>query len=105
MSFAGRALRRSLLACFGLAVTGALVGCEAKASSGSAQATNEPAVLRYQGSPGIVSPPELAEDLGLLGPVHLKLVSSTSSGPQSIQAVATNDTDFGGAFNGAVLKL
>jgi ABC-type nitrate/sulfonate/bicarbonate transport system substrate-binding protein len=61
--------------------------------------------LRYLASPGTVSPPELAEDLGYLAPVKLVYVSSTTSGPQSIQTAVTGDTDFGSAFNGAILKL
>jgi ABC-type nitrate/sulfonate/bicarbonate transport system substrate-binding protein len=61
--------------------------------------------LRYQGSAGLVTFPELAEDLGYLAPVTLKFVGNTISGPQDIQAVATGDTDFGMAFNGAIIKL
>jgi ABC-type nitrate/sulfonate/bicarbonate transport system substrate-binding protein len=56
-------------------------------------------------APGNVSPLELAEDLGYLAPLKLEYVSSTTSGPQSIQAVVTGDVDVGSAFNGAVLKL
>jgi len=100
------AVRRALaLACLGLGLPWGLLGCQGKASSASVHGGVEPSVLRYQGSPGAVSAPELAQDLGFLAPLRLEFVSSTSSGPQSIQAVATNDTDFGGAFNGAVLKL
>jgi ABC-type nitrate/sulfonate/bicarbonate transport system substrate-binding protein len=61
--------------------------------------------LRYQGFAGQVTFPELAEDLGYLAPVRLKYVGATISGPQDIQTVMTRDIDFGGAFNGAVLKL
>jgi len=61
--------------------------------------------LRYLAAPGTVSPPELAEDLGYLAPLKLVYVSSTTSGPQSIQTAVTGDTDFGSAFNGAILKL
>jgi len=61
--------------------------------------------LRYQGNNGIITPAELAEDLGYLAPVRLSFVGSTISGPASVQAVVTGDTDFGGAFNGAVIKL
>ncbi|MET0413795.1 MAG: ABC transporter substrate-binding protein [Polyangiaceae bacterium] len=61
--------------------------------------------LRYQGNNGTVQPAELAEELGYLAPLRLEFVGSTVSGPQSIQAVVTGDTDFGGAFNGAVIKL
>jgi ABC-type nitrate/sulfonate/bicarbonate transport system substrate-binding protein len=61
--------------------------------------------LRYQGNNGTVTPAELAEDLGYLAPIRLSFVGSTVSGPASVQAVVTGDTDFGGAFNGAVIKL
>lgn len=61
--------------------------------------------LRYQGFTGQVTYPELAEDLGFLAPIKLKYVGNTISGPQDIQSVVTGDTDFGGAFNGAVIKL
>jgi ABC-type nitrate/sulfonate/bicarbonate transport system substrate-binding protein len=49
--------------------------------------------------------PELAEDLGYLSPIRLKWVGNTISGPQDIQSVVTGDTDFGGAFNGSIIKL
>ncbi len=61
--------------------------------------------LRYQGSVGAVTLPELAADLGYLGNVTLKWIGNTISGPQDIQAATTGDTDFGGAFNGAIIKL
>ncbi|WP_336854954.1 ABC transporter substrate-binding protein [Sinomonas albida] len=81
----------------------ALSGC-----SGSAAATGsggEVTELRYQGSANSVTLPELAEDLGYLGNVKLKWVGNTTSGPQDIQSAATGQTDFGGAFAGAVVKL
>lgn len=61
--------------------------------------------LRYQGWTGQVLFPELAVDLGYLAPIHLKWVGNTISGPQDIQSVVTGDTDFGGAFNGSIVKL
>jgi ABC-type nitrate/sulfonate/bicarbonate transport system substrate-binding protein len=61
--------------------------------------------LRYQGWAGRVIFPELAEDLGYLASLKLKWVGNTYSGPQDIQATVTGDTDFGGAFNGAIEKL
>ncbi|WNR43649.1 ABC transporter substrate-binding protein [Paenibacillus roseipurpureus] len=67
--------------------------------------TPEVTELRYQGSVGAVTYPELAEDLGYLAPLKLKFIGNTISGPQDIQSVVTGDTDFGGAFNGAIVKL
>ncbi|MEV0235304.1 ABC transporter substrate-binding protein [Nonomuraea sp. NPDC050786] len=77
------------------------------AACGTAQANpeKEVKVLRYQGNVGTVTFPELAEALGYLGDVKLKWVGNTTSGPQDIQSAATGQTDFGGAFNGAVIKL
>jgi ABC-type nitrate/sulfonate/bicarbonate transport system substrate-binding protein len=61
--------------------------------------------LAYQGSTGSVTLPELAADLGYLEGVKLDWVGDTISGPQDIQSAATRQTAFGGAFNGAVVKL
>jgi ABC-type nitrate/sulfonate/bicarbonate transport system substrate-binding protein len=74
-------------------------------SKDPAHAGFETLELRYQGFAGQVTFPELAEDLGYLAPLRLKYVGATISGPQDIQTVLTGDIDFGGAFNGAVLKL
>lgn len=83
-------------------------GCqrsEASASAAGASAEFERVSLRYQGFAGQVTYPELAEDLGYLAPIRLEYVGNTISGPQDIQTVVTRDIDFGGAFNGAVIKL
>lgn len=94
--------RRLLGGLSGLAATSVLSGC----SFGSA-ATREPRtnVVRYQGWSGEVLHHELAEDLGLLGDVQLEWIGNTTSGPQDIQATVTGDTDVGGAFNGAIIRL
>jgi ABC-type nitrate/sulfonate/bicarbonate transport system substrate-binding protein len=84
-----------------IAVT-AMPGCGS--ASGAADGT-QVKELRYQGWVGQVLLPELAEDLGYLGDVKLKWIGNTISGPQDIQAATTGDTDFGGAFNGAIVKL
>jgi ABC-type nitrate/sulfonate/bicarbonate transport system substrate-binding protein len=86
----------------GLVGTAALAAGCGSSSGGSAKKTTR---LRYQGSVGSVTPPELAADLGYLGPVTLDWVGNTTSGPQDIQSAATGQTEFGGAFNGAVAKL
>ena len=62
-------------------------------------------VLRYQGQAALVTYPELAEDLGYLAPLRLNWIGNTISGPQDIQAAVTKDVDFGGAFNGSIIKL
>jgi ABC-type nitrate/sulfonate/bicarbonate transport system substrate-binding protein len=79
-----------------------------RASSGklaTSSAEDEAITLRYQGGAGVVWFPELAEDLGYLAPLKLQYIGNTISGPQDIQTVATGDSDFGLAFNGAVIKL
>lgn len=65
----------------------------------------EVTILRYQGSANSVTLPELAADLGYLDGISLEWVGNTTSGPQDIQSAATDQTDFGGAFTGAVVKL
>jgi ABC-type nitrate/sulfonate/bicarbonate transport system substrate-binding protein len=84
-----------------LAVAAGLAGC----ATADASPGQEVTTLRYQGSAGSVTLPELAADLGYLGNVKLNWIGNTISGPQDIQAATTGDTDFGGAFNGAVIKL
>ncbi|MGE7603453.1 ABC transporter substrate-binding protein [Peribacillus sp. NPDC097675] len=82
-----------------------LVGC----SSGKEVEKNEDGYekveLKYQGYAGTVLYPELAEDLGYLDPIKLDWVGNVNGGPQDIQTAATGQTDFGGAFNGAIIKL
>jgi ABC-type nitrate/sulfonate/bicarbonate transport system substrate-binding protein len=80
---------------------GTLTGCSSEAASENGVTT-----LRYQGWSQQVTPPELAEALGYFdGKVKLQWVGNTISGPQEIQQTATGETDFGGAFAGAVAKL
>ena len=93
--------RRQFLALAAVAATAAACG-RATASDGGGAETKK---LRYQGWVGQVTLPELAEDLGYFGDVKLEWVGNTISGPQDIQSAATGQTDFGGAFNGAVVKL
>ncbi|MBO0848538.1 MAG: ABC transporter substrate-binding protein [Pseudonocardia sp.] len=90
--------RRQFLGLSLAGVAVAAVGC------GTAGGRNTRA-LRYQGWTGQVIPPELAADLGYLEDLKLEWVGNTISGPQDIQSAATGQVDFGGAFNGAVVKL
>jgi ABC-type nitrate/sulfonate/bicarbonate transport system substrate-binding protein len=84
-----------------LTATG-LSACGTSEASASGTQVKE---LRYQGSVGSVTLPELAADLGQLGDLKLQWIGNTISGPQDIQAATTGDVDFGGAFNGAIVKL
>jgi ABC-type nitrate/sulfonate/bicarbonate transport system substrate-binding protein len=82
------------------------MACSSAKGSNAAQTNGyEKGVLRYEGFAGTVSFPELAEELGFLAPLKLEYVGNTISGPQNIQNVVTRDIDFGGAFNGSVIKL
>jgi ABC-type nitrate/sulfonate/bicarbonate transport system substrate-binding protein len=94
------------LVALSLLVALSALGCaRSETESSSSGAGYETLELRYQGNNGTVTPAELAEDLGYLAPIRLDFLGSTISGPASVQAVVTGDTDFGGAFNGAVIKL
>ncbi len=96
----------SVAAAVVLALTVSGCGGNAEAGpGGSSQGGSEVKELRYQGWANSVTLPELAQDLGYLGDVKLKWVGNTTSGPQDIQSAATGQTDFGGAFAGAVVKL
>ncbi|MFJ1996180.1 ABC transporter substrate-binding protein [Streptomyces asiaticus] len=92
--------RRQFMALLGASATA--VSCGTATGDPSGKQTKK---LRYQGWAGQVTVPELAEDLGYLGDVKLDWVGNTISGPQDIQSAATGQIDFGGAFNGAVVKL
>lgn len=83
------------------------LGCSDRDAHSSAKEgeESEALVLRYQGSVGNVTLPELAADLGYLEPLKLKFIGNTISGPQDIQSVVTGDVDFGVAFNGAIINL
>lgn len=81
---------------------GATAGCGGPARAASGGQTK---VIRYQGSVGTVLPLELAAGLGYLGDITLDWIGNSISGPQDIQATVTGDTDIGGAFNGAIIRL
>ncbi|MFG2485136.1 MULTISPECIES: ABC transporter substrate-binding protein [Streptomyces] len=94
--------RRQFLALLG--ISAAAVSC-GTATAGSGGSGAQIKTLKYQGSVGAVTLPELAADLGYLEDVKLEWVGNTISGPQDIQSAATGQTHFGGAFNGAIVKL
>lgn len=79
----------------------------ATACSGGSEATTTAdgkTVIRYEGSAGQVNFPELAEALGYYENVQLEWIGDNGNGPQSLQNAATGQIDYGGAFNGAVIK-
>jgi ABC-type nitrate/sulfonate/bicarbonate transport system substrate-binding protein len=94
---------RAALAVLTVAASVAVTGC---AASSGATTSDGLTTLRYQGWNDQVTLPELAEALGYFdGKIKLDWVGNTISGPQDIQSAATGQTDFGGAFGGAVEKL
>lgn len=87
-----------------IAAAAATVACSSADASGPD--SNGVTTLRYQGWTDQVTLPELADALGYFkGKIKLDWVGNTISGPQDIQSAATGQTDFGGAFAGAVAKL
>ncbi|MFF5444214.1 ABC transporter substrate-binding protein [Streptomyces sp. NPDC012888] len=95
--------RRQFLTLLGLSA--AAVSCGTATAGGARPPADQVKTLKYQGWVGQVTLPELAADLGYLGDVRLEWVGNTISGPQDIQSAATGQIHFGGAFNGAVVKL
>ncbi|WP_186278880.1 ABC transporter substrate-binding protein [Lysinibacillus sp. BW-2-10] len=81
-----------------------LAACSSDDSAGTTSANGQDRILQYQSTPGSVIFPELAEALGYLGDVELEKVGDMVGGPESIQLTATGETDFGSAFNGAIIK-
>ncbi len=80
-------------------------GSDATADGGGGSSGDEPTQIRYQYFPGFISPVEVAQKLGYLGKLELKSVGAVTGGPESIQAVATGQSDIGGAFPSAVIHL
>ncbi|WP_030721421.1 ABC transporter substrate-binding protein [Streptomyces sp. NRRL F-2580] len=97
-----RTSRRQFLTLLG--ISAAAVSCGTATATGGGSGS-QVKTLKYQGSVGAVTLPELAADLGYFEDVTLEWVGNTISGPQDIQSAATGQTHFGSAFNGAVIKL
>jgi ABC-type nitrate/sulfonate/bicarbonate transport system substrate-binding protein len=95
--------RRGVAAASTLALALTLSACAG--ATAAPQSESGKTVFRYQGGTGTVSYPELAEDLGYFEDVELEWIGDVTGGPASIQAAVTGETEFGGAFNGAIAKL
>lgn len=89
-------LRLVALIAAAAAAAGLMSGCAAKAG-----AAGDGSTIRYQMTPGLVNPLELADALGYLPGITLKNIGMVAGGPQSLQALATGQTDVGGAYVGA----
>lgn len=85
-----------------LMLSGVIVGCTRFASEKQPTTVSE---IRYQSAPGLVSLPELAQDLGYLEGVQLTYVGSVQGGPQDLLTLVAGDVDIASAFNGAVVKV
>jgi ABC-type nitrate/sulfonate/bicarbonate transport system substrate-binding protein len=79
-----------------------ITGCGSGGGSKNASATTGPTTIRYQVTPGSLDPIEFASYLGYLPGLKIHQVGTVLGGPADIQAVATNSSDVGGAFDGSV---
>ncbi|TAP25664.1 ABC transporter substrate-binding protein [Arthrobacter sp. S41] len=82
-----------------------LASCTASAHGTDLKNADGTVNVRYEGAANTVTLIELAAGLGYLDGIKLEWVGNNSSGPLSIQNTATGETDIGGAFAGAVVKL
>ena len=88
-----------------VAVLALVAGTAACGSSGAQTTSDGRTVIRYQTSPGAVSLPEIAAELGYFEKIELKLVGETTGGPESLRALSTNQVDIANAFQGAIAKV
>lgn len=85
-----------------LALGASLAAC---GSSGAETTADGRTVVRYQSSPGAVTIPEIAAELGYIDGIELELVGETTGGPESLRALATDQVDIANAFQGAIAKV
>ena len=72
----------------------------------SSASDDDPSTIRYLSSAGLVNHLELADALGYLGDLQLDRVGESQGGPDSLQALATGESDIAtGPFNGATAKV
>lgn len=96
--------RRLALGALALLATGTLAACGA--ASASTSSGGETTTIRYQGEMGSVVPEELGEALGYFPGLTFKKVGDVTGGPQSLQALASNQIDVSAsAFFGAIAQL
>ncbi len=74
------------------------------AGASSSPPTPEVTTLQYEAFPTVLNVPELAEELGFLGPLKLHNVGGPQNGPQEIEALQSGDLDFAGSFNGGIIS-
>ncbi len=91
-----------------IAMSGLLIACTKPAveTSSSTPEGLESLEFKYLGSAGIVTPLELAEDLGYLAPVKLSYQGVSTGGPQGIQSALSGDSDISSpSFAGSAVKM
>ena len=87
-------------------VAGGLSACGAASGSGGGTTEDGATVVRYQSYAGAVDPLQLADALGELEGIELERLGDVTGGPQSLQAVASNQTDISAnAVYGAIAQL
>ena len=97
--------RLAALAAVGALAAGGLSACGA-AEAASSGGTGETTTIRYQSSAGTVDLLQLADALGYLKGLTLKKVGDVTGGPQSLQALTSNQIDISAsAFFGAIAQL
>lgn len=95
--------RRLALGAVALLATGTLAACGAASASTSG---GETTTIRYQGEMGSVVPEELGQALGYFPGLTFKKEGDETGGPQTLQALASNQIDVSGpAFFGAISQL
>jgi ABC-type nitrate/sulfonate/bicarbonate transport system substrate-binding protein len=95
-----RALMAVVAAVLTLATLASLSACGGSARGGTAT------TIRYQSSVGTVDVLQLADALGYLDGLTLKKVGDVTGGPQSVQALASNQIDISAScFFGAVAQV
>lgn len=97
--------RRRTMATLLLAPALLMASCTSSAHGTDLRNPDGTVNVRYEGAANTVTLIELASALGYLDGIKLEWVGNNSSGPLSIQNTATGETDIGGAFSGAVVKL
>lgn len=99
-----RPLRRRLAAALTvIALAGGTAACGS--SEGAETTADGKTVIRYLGSAGSISLPEIAQALGFLDDFELKYVGETTGGPESLRALATDQVDIANSFQGAITKV
>jgi ABC-type nitrate/sulfonate/bicarbonate transport system substrate-binding protein len=95
----------AMVAALALALALSACGGGSSATADKGSGGDETTTIRYQAGAGTISPLEIADALGYLGDLQIESVGSVTGGPESIQAVATDQADISAiAFDGSIAK-